>query len=243
MWSAGRLACLNRAVRHRELMSVRSRSLSATLIVAAAALVALGTIYFGSLRKDYSHISNTISELGEVGAPRAHGVAVGFFLPVGLTVWCALWLLCCGGSDRETSQILLALSCLGTGYVVSAFFPCDAGAPLLGSWRTLVHNFAGLVDYGGTAIGFLLIHRRCARAGAPAQSAAFLVAGALSLVCLALLCLQPAFCIRGVIQRVAEIILFAGVFIACLLLSRRVAPMPVSEACAGNRRSARSVGG
>jgi hypothetical protein len=212
------------------MMNFRRSSLSPALIVMAAAMVALGTIYFASLRPGYSHVSNTISELGEAGAPRAQWVAFGFFLPVGLMVWIALGLLHRKGSDQETSVILLALSCLGTGYVVSAFAPCDLGAPLLGSGRTLVHNFAALIDYGGTAIGFFLIHRCCAREGAPAQSAAFFIAAVLSLVCLALLCPQPAFGIRGFVQRVAELIQFAGVFFACLLLSRRASPIPVKKA-------------
>jgi hypothetical protein len=205
-------------------MSIRPHSRSSALILVAATMVLLGTLYFASLRLGYTHISNTISELGETGAPRARLVAFGFFLPVGLTVWLALWLIHRTGPDKEASLILIALSCLDTGYVVSAFVPCDPGAPLFGSWRTLVHNLAGLMDYGGTAIGFLLVSRRCAKNGAATQSAGFVVAGALGLVCLTLLCLQPAFHVRGAVQRLAEVIQFTGVFFACFLLSRRMPP-------------------
>ena len=45
-------------------------------------MLLLGTVYFASLRPGYSHISNTISELGEIGAPHAALAVFNFFLPV-----------------------------------------------------------------------------------------------------------------------------------------------------------------
>jgi hypothetical protein len=205
-------------------MSIRSHSLPPALILLAAVIVVVGTLYFAWLRPGYSHIANTISELGETGAPRAGLVAYGFFFPVGLMVWLALWLIQRGRSDKEVSAALLALSCLGTGYVVSAFAPCDPGGPLFGSWRTLVHNVAGLIDYGGTGVGFLLIARRHTKNAAATQAAGFVVAGASCLVCLVLL--LPVFRIRGGVQRVVEVMQFTGVFFACLLLSK---PLPPHE--------------
>ena len=207
-------------------MSIRSLSLPPALILLAAAMVVPGTLYFASLRPGYSHISNTISELGETGAPRARLVAYGFFLPVGLMVWLALWLIHHGRPNA--SGILLALSCLGTGYVVAAFAPCDPGGPLFGSWRTLVHNFAGVIDYGGTAVGFLLLARRCATNGAAIQGAGFVVAGTVCLACLVLL--LPVFSIRGGVQRFAEGVQFTGVFFACLLLAKELPPNVASWA-------------
>ncbi|MGH7971755.1 MAG: DUF998 domain-containing protein [Limisphaerales bacterium] len=96
-------------------------------------MVLLGTLYFASLRSDYSHISNTISELGETGASHGHLVGFGLFLPVGLLVWLSLWLMHREISDRGASLALAAMSCLGTGYVVSAFLPCDPGSA--SSWQ------------------------------------------------------------------------------------------------------------
>ncbi len=207
-------------------MSIRLHSLSSALIAVAAIMVVLGTLYFSLLRHGYSQISNTISELGEKGAPSARLVALGFFLPVGLMVWLALWLKHREEAAKEVSLVLFALSCLGTGYVVSAFFPCDPGAPIFGSWRTLVHNAAGLVDYGGTALGFLLVCRRFARQKATTQAAVFGVCGALVLVCMVPLCVRPAFPVRGAAQRAAELIQFVGVFFVCLLLPGTKAPNP-----------------
>ena len=194
--------------------------MSARILVAeAAVMVLLGTLWFSSLRPGYSQISNTISELGETGAPQAHLVAFGFFLPVGLIVWWALWLAHRHTPGLDTSLILLALSGLGAGYVLSAFFPCDPGAPLFGRWRTLVHNAAGLIDYGGTAFGFLLFCRHCARHEGRPQAVAFGIAAALGFLAMVLLGLPPAFPVRGAVQRVAELIQFTGVFFVCRLLS------------------------
>jgi hypothetical membrane protein len=193
-------------------MSIRRHSISSALVTVAAVMVLLGTLCFSSLRPGYSHISNTISELGETGTPRAHLVAFGLFLPVGLLVWLALWLLHRETAGKDVSRVLFALSCLGAGYVVSTFFPCDPGAPLFGSWRTLVHNAAGLIDYGGTAIGFLLVSRCLARLRATPQAVAFGVGGVVGLVSLVALCLHALFPVRGAVQRLAELIQFSGCF-------------------------------
>jgi hypothetical protein len=125
-------------------MNFGRQSLSSALVAAAAVMVLLGTIYFASLRPGYSNVSNTISELGETGAPQARLVAFGFFLPMGLIVWLALWLARGRGTDQDLPIVLVALSELGTGYVLAAFFPCDPGGPLFGSWRTRAHNVADL---------------------------------------------------------------------------------------------------
>ena len=201
-------------------MNIRLYSLSSALIVVAALMVLFGTLHFASQRPGYSHITHTISELGETGTSHARQVAFGFFLPVGFLVWLSLWLVHRKSPDKQTSLMLLAMSCLGTGYVISAFFPCDIGAPLFGSWQTQVHNVFGFIDYVGTGIGFLLVSRHLARRNAIIQAVAFLVAGALVLICLALLSLENAHYIRGAIQRVAEVIEFVGVFFACSLLPR-----------------------
>ena len=202
-------------------MNIRRQSLSSALVAVAAAVVLLGTLYFASLRPGYSHVSNTISELGETGTPQEHLVAFGFFLPVGLIVWWALWLAHRHGSGQGTLLVLFALSGLGAGYVLAAFFPCDPGAPLIGSWRTLVHNAAGVIDYGGTALGFLLFCRYSVRRKMKRQAVAFGIAAALGFLALALLALPPAFPIRGAVQRLTELIQFTGVFFVCHLLSTR----------------------
>ena len=162
-------------------MIARPNFLPSALIFVAALMVLFETLYFASLQPGYSHISKTISELGETGALHANQVAFGFFLPVGLLVWLALWLVHRQAPDRETSFILAALSCLGTGYALSAFFPCDPGGPIFGTWRTLVHNVLGFIDYTGTGMGFLLTARCLKRQNATTQAIFFLIAGVASL--------------------------------------------------------------
>lgn len=205
-------------------MSFRISFFAPGVIVLASLMVLVETLYFASLQPGYSHISNTISELGETGAPHAAQVSFGFFLPVGLLVWLALWLIWREATDRYILLAMIALSSLGAGYAVAAFFPCDSGAPFFGTWRTQVHNIVGFVDYEGIGIGFLIVSRYYTRQHATFQAVAFLLAGVLVLVCLALLSLEETFHVRGVIQRIAEFVQFAGVFFVCYLLSGKKTP-------------------
>jgi hypothetical protein len=184
-------------------------------ILLAALMVLVGTLYFASLRSGYSQISNTISELGEIGAPHAGEVTFGFFLPVGLLVWLALGLIFGEAPDSYVALALIALSSLGAGYVIAAFFPCDAGAPFYGTWRTQVHNIGGFIDYEGTGLGFLSIARHFARRRAAFKTAACIIAAVLLLLCTALLSLEAAWHVRGAVQRVAEVVQFAGLFFVC----------------------------
>jgi hypothetical protein len=140
-----------------------------------------------------------------------------------------LWLVGRESPDRYVAVALIALSSLGIGYVVAVFFPCDSGAPLFGSWRTQIHNLAGFIDYEGTGIGFLIISRYFARRHLNFQACAFLVMGALVLLCLMLLSLEVAFHIRGAVQRVAEVFQFIGVFFVCYLVPRMVTPNTALE--------------
>jgi len=194
-------------------------------------MVLLGTLYFASLRPTYTHLSNTISELGETGAPQAHLVAFTFFLPVGLLVWLALWLTQRHTPGRETSQVLFALSGVAAGYTLGALFPCDPGAPLFGSWRTLVHNAVGLIDYGGTVLGFLLFSRYCARHKATPLALVFGIAAALEFFATVALGFPPAFPVRGAVQRVAEFVQFTGVFFVCLVFSTSAASPALCIPC------------
>jgi hypothetical membrane protein len=211
-----RLNTVLRPVRSRQTMNTsgvisnRTQMIAPAAMVLAALLVPVATLCFASLRPDYSHTSNTISELGEAGAPHAKQVAFVFFLPVGLLVWLALGLVWRQAPDKYVATALIALSGLGLGYLVAAFFPCDPGAPLYGTWRTLVHNLAGFIDYVGTGLGFLIA----------ILAFAFLVAGGLVLVCTVLLSSEFAFHIRGAIQRLAECVQFIGVLWVCYWLPK-----------------------
>ena len=158
--------------------------------------LAVGVGWFSVRRAGYSHVIHTISELGERGAPDEKYVAFRLFLPVGLlALWIALLI-------ARTSPALAALAgCLGAGYVVAAFFPCDPGSPRSGSFRQGVHNLGGAVQYVGG--GFALV-------AVAQQIAAFKPIGYAVLGCTIALSLLPAHSCRGIIQRFAELLLFGS---------------------------------
>ena len=202
-------------------MRSRIQLIASGALAVAALMVLVETLYFGSLRPGYSHISNTISELGETGAPHAGTVAFGFFLPTGLLVWFGLALVFRRAPNEYVTVGIISLTGLGAGYVISAFFPCDPGGPIYGTWRTLVHNVAGFIDYEGTGLGFLFIAGHFARRGARFKAAAFLVAGAVLLVTTGLFCFEELTFVRGAVQRVAEVVQFGGVFFVCYWFAAR----------------------
>jgi len=167
------------------------------LALTASTYLLSAIVGFAARRPDYSHFKNTISELGEAGAASARLVSFGVFLPVGLT----LLLVAVLARPVEADAALLAL-CIAVGYVVAAIFPCDPGSPVSGSPRQAVHNLGGGVEYIG---GALALWRLSKTHGLLFQVAALIVGAAA--VALSIPSLPG---IRGLVQRVAEAALFAG---------------------------------
>jgi hypothetical protein len=156
----------------------------------------LASIALAARRDDYSHVQRTLSELGESGARDARWAAWGVFLPVGL----ALGVVALQLSERDGVAALLALS-LSVGYLGAAFFPCDPGAPLSGSWRQQLHTLAGAVEYGGGALMLLGL--------ADAQGSVLYLSCALAVSAGGLALMLPALArVRGLVQRVVELVLF-----------------------------------
>lgn len=169
------------------------------LLASAYLLAAVGVL--GARRIGYSHVRDTISELGEAGSPQAKLVAAGVFLPVGLAMLALAWLSPQPASGNGSSGSVLA-SCLGIGYIVAALFPCDPGSPLSGSWRQAVHNAGGAVEYLG---GAFALTRIAGAHGQPFDTLATVVLGA------AVAMSVPALArVRGLVQRVAESSLFGA---------------------------------
>lgn len=172
--------------------------LSPTLVLSILASLFLGTglVLLARRHKNYSHIRNTISELGEWGSPDQSLVALGFFLPIGLTTALVGYLLY--GLAPAVAGLAF---CISTGYVGAAMFPCDPGSPVTGSVRQSLHNLAGAVQYIGG--GFAL--NSMSALGTPFKLASAFVFG-----CAVALTLLPATSVRGVVQRAAEICLFGS---------------------------------
>ncbi len=187
--------------------------------ITATLLVLAGTWAFALMTPGYSHISHTISELGESGSPLSSLVSFGFFLPTGLLVWLAMALAYpFYSSDRLSAMGLLAFASPGLGYVMSAFFPCDPGSPLIGSWKQQVHNFFGLVEYLGTGIGLIAFGRSRAQAKPSIAGAALIISGVAVLAGLVLLSLPGFVGVRGLLQRLTESIIFGWLALASLAL-------------------------
>ncbi|PZR39416.1 MAG: hypothetical protein DI538_06970 [Azospira oryzae] len=168
--------------------------ISVLLLLVATVYLIAGILFFGKKRKTYSHLRHTISELGESGSPYEKPVSFGLFFIVGAILILVSLL-------NDTNETLHGLSlCVGAGYLVAAIFPCDEGSPLEGSWKQQIHNLGGFVEYAGSAY-FL------------AQSAEVfsfvstkLIAGIIVLCTLFISI--PSFSFRGLVQRVAEALLF-----------------------------------
>jgi hypothetical protein len=151
-----------------------------------SAWLAAGVLGFAAVRPGYSHIRDTISELGETGARHARWMTFGIFLPVG--VGCA-WISVYSPDARALA------GCLAAGYLGGVMFPCDPGSPLDSSWRQALHNLAGGVEYFGGGIALQ-------NSGLSGLSAAVLI--------LALFIAIPQFRLRGLAQRIAECALFGS---------------------------------
>ena len=85
----------------------------------------------------------------------------------------------------------------------SALFPCDPGSPLSGSTKQTIHNIGGFIEYGGS-IYFINKSRHLLFTPGfiePQWIIGFLV------ICVILASL-PGFKLRGLFQRIVELLLF-----------------------------------
>jgi hypothetical protein len=170
-----------------------------------ACFLAAGIFYFGRRRAGYSHVRHTISELGEKGAIDANLVSWGLFFPVGIAMALTWYNL------RETHIEVASLAgVLAVGYVGGAVFPCDAGCPFAGSFRQAMHNLAGGVEYFGGIMCLFALSRDAPIYLAPA----IFVAVATLLISVPF----PA-SVRGLVQRLAEGVLFGSLVLALATMS------------------------
>lgn len=162
----------------------------------STALLVAGISYAGRRKPGYSHLQHTISELGETDSPVARLVNYGLFLPVGVLLF---------GLAASTDYTALRglATCVGVGYVVAASFPCDPGSPLSGSSRQQIHNLGGAVEYIGGAYFLSQLTPEHTFLGQHLFTIAAGVVGAL-----AVLLSVPGLPIRGLVQRIAEVVLF-----------------------------------
>ncbi len=173
-------------------------------IVPLLVLAYLGMLFGGALLKPgYSHMAQYISELGASGSAHARLISLAGFVPVGLL---AAWLLlACArlapvrGASRLGYWLLM---CEPLAWIGSALAPCDLGCPATGSLDQQLHTLLGMLTYGGTALGLLLL------ATAPRLPARIrlLWAGLAAswLLLFVLMALPELQAWRGLLQRLAE---------------------------------------
>ena len=170
-----------------------------TIAVTGYLLICVGI--FSRKKLNYSQMRHTISELGEAGGDHARSVAYLVFLPTGLLLFLIAYL----AQPHGMPTVTLA-GCIAVGYVIAAFSPCDVGSPLTGSGRQSIHNLGGTVEYLGGAVALLQLSKQIAPL--------FSVAGYFVLGAGVAISIPVLAGIRGLIQRVAEICLFAGLALA-----------------------------
>lgn len=181
----------------------------------AAALYWLwGLIYFPTLLPEYQSISQTISELGAFSTPLAHRVNYAWSLPLGLLqCWAVFGERRQRGLPTDVRNGLAAFGSVGIAYATCALFPCDPGSPLWGSWRQLLHNLFGGLEYLGGGIGLLLL--AASRRDQRPLATALQWSGVAVLLALPLMTMPQLFAIRGAVQRVAEMLLFSWLAWGC----------------------------
>lgn len=172
--------------------------------ILSAVLAAAVPIYYGKRKPGYSHLRHTISELGEMGSPVGRGVSYLGFVAIGVSLW--LFLVIAARLLPEESEVFLLLSLVGAGYVGGGIFRCDPEAPFIGSWRTTLHNLFGVLEYAGAAGAFFSLER--SEFWSP-LSEVMPIAGGVVVFCVLGISFPHPF--RGLIQRIAESIIFGGV--------------------------------
>lgn len=185
---------------------------------AAAALVSLltvvGTVWFGRRTAGYSHLRDTISELGAAGTRDARSVAWLWFAPSGLLFALASVALGQAFGTDDAARAASTLGLVGAGWIGAAIFPCDQGAPTFGTVRNHLHNLTGGGAYLAGAAGLIEMGRALEDSHAILAMAAQ-ASGSAVLVGL-LLVSVPELPWRGLIQRVMEGLLHAWLLAAAL---------------------------
>ena len=162
-------------------------------------------LVFAARRPGYSHLHNTISELGAVDAADGRRVSFGVFLPVCLGLEVYQFLVERSGL-AFADELSMVAGCVGFGYLVAAAFPCGpGGSSRSGSFRQYFHHLGQVVQYlgGGAALfGLAKVH-----------DVRFQILSTIVVSASLLLFMIHLPKLRGLIQRVAETALWLGLLL------------------------------
>ncbi len=155
--------------------------------VAGPVLFSLVVFYSATLRPEYSHITNFISELGATGTSHASLMNYGGFLPGGILLagfgLSLRWFL---PRSRSTLVASVLTAVFGVGVAISGLISCDPGCPQVGgTTENFIHDKIAPVSFLCliAATGILSVHFR----SLPAWRSVSMYSGVTSLVALVLL--------------------------------------------------------
>ncbi|MCY4364711.1 MAG: DUF998 domain-containing protein [Chloroflexi bacterium] len=198
-------------------------------LIVALATFYLAVVYGGaSLKTQYSHLSQYISELNAVDTAWSWQIGYLGFVPLGLFGLVLLLIVepraRLSGISRIGCWLLIAEP---IAYVGSALAPCDLGCPSTGSLSQNVHNILSAITLVVTTAGLVLLYFNrtiplSKRAGWLVLATTFIVLYSLALV--------PDFAIwRGLLQRLAEAMLYGSLcLVSWRLLGIREKATPVA---------------
>lgn len=96
--------------------------------IAAPVLWAAAIIFCGSLRPEYNHLTQYISELGERGSTTEYLIRYGGFVPTGLMHVAFAAMLYVAFKGHRLAQVAAALVALnGLARIGAGIFPCELG--------------------------------------------------------------------------------------------------------------------
>ena len=147
-------------------MNQRLRSVDGLLAVCgmvAPVLLVLSLAVFGFLREGYSHLSDAITDLQEVGSPNMEGVNATFILMGLLVMAFSVGLYRGAGPGRwvKVGSLLVFV----VGIPIASVFPDDYSCPSPGcnSWAANGHTVGGLMEVFTIPLAVLVFSRGLGR--------------------------------------------------------------------------------
>lgn len=179
------------------------------LVIALAAFYLLVLYGGASLKAEYSHFSQYISELNATGTAWSWQIGYLGFVPLGLLGLVLLLMVGqrarLSGPSRLGCWLLIAEPIV---YVGSAFAPCDLNCPTTGSLSQNIHNLLSTITLVVTTAGLVMLYFN---KSLPLSKRVGWLVLAGTFITLYALALTPDLAPwRGLLQRLAEGILYGS---------------------------------
>ena len=154
--------------------------------IAGPLLFTAVTVLCASLRPDYNHYRNLISELGAHGSANATLMNYAGFIPTGIMMIAfgvALSRILPSGRLNTTAAALIMI--FGLGVVTSGIFSCDPGCPADGSLENTIHDRIAPVVFLSLILGIAILGFQFRRTPNWSQLARYsLLTSAVAFVCM-----------------------------------------------------------